>query len=139
VTDPDSGGRQAKSGKEIPRMTHIPKERSREYDTSEPNPLGDVLSQLFARRGYGRVRGEGQLHALWNGIVGEELARRTRVMMLKNGVLHVGVANSALLSELASFRKGELIEQLNAADGQLKIRDLKFRLRGDLNASSRSR
>lgn len=113
-------------------MTHIPKERSRGYDTSEPNSLGDVLSQLFAQRGYGRARGEAQLHALWNEIVGEELAGRTRVMMLKNGVLHVGVASSALLSELASFRKGELMEQLHAALGRRKIRDLKFRLRGDL-------
>lgn len=98
----------------------------------EPHALGDVLSQLFALRGYGRVRGDRQLHDIWREVAGEMIARQTRVSGVKNGVLQVGVANSALLSELASFHKFSLLERLQADHPQLRLRDIKFKLRGDL-------
>ena len=113
-------------------MNQIPKERDRPYVTSEPNALGDVLSRLFALKGYGRVRAEQQLHEAWVAVAGQQVAALTRVAGLKNGVLQVGVANSALLSELASFQKTELLQGLEANYSHLKIRDVRFRLRGDL-------
>lgn len=105
-------------------------ERTRPYDTSEPNPLGSVLSQLFALRGFGRPQANQQLHQLWRSVCGCELQQQTRVLGLKNGVLQIGVSNSALLSELTSFRKAELLERLQADHAELRVRDLKFRLRG---------
>jgi len=113
-------------------MNPGPKHRSRPYDTSEPDALGAVISRLFAVRGYGRIQADRQLHSAWKTIVGEEVARQTRVLGLKNGVLQIGVSNSALLSELASFRKQELMEQLKTEQPQLRLRSLKFLLRGDL-------
>jgi hypothetical protein len=91
-----------------------------------------VISKLFAARGYGRPQADRQLHDLWKRAAGEEIARSTRVLGLKNAVLQIGVANSALLSELASFRKQELLARLKEQDKQLKLRDMKFQLRGDL-------
>ncbi|MFV0443814.1 MAG: DUF721 domain-containing protein [Planctomycetaceae bacterium] len=102
------------------------------HSRRDPHALGDVLSQLFAQRGYGRVRGDRQLHDIWKAVAGETIARQTRVAGVKNGVLQVGVGNSALLSELASFHKFSLLERLQADQPQLKVRDIKFKLRGDL-------
>lgn len=62
-----------------------------------------------------------------------EISSRTKVLGLKNGTLLIGVGNSALLSELAAFHRHELLAKLRAADPEATIRELKFRLRGDLD------
>lgn len=113
-------------------MQKVPGERSRPYDTSEPDTLGSVLSKLFATRGYGRVQGDRQLHSAWKQVAGEETSQQSRVLTLRGGTLQIGVANGALLSELASFQKAELLEKLGSQFPHLRIRDLKFKLRGDL-------
>jgi predicted nucleic acid-binding Zn ribbon protein len=104
----------------------------------EPAALGDVLSQLFVLRGYGRVRGDRQLREIWSEVAGEVIARQTRVAGIKNGVLQVGVGSSALLSELAAFHKPSLLERLQAEQPQLNVRDIKFKLRGDLTGERRA-
>lgn len=113
-------------------MNHGPKERNRPYDTTEPDTLGSVLSRLFASRGYGRAQGDRQLHAAWAQVAGEETARQTKVIVLRNGILQIGVANAALLSELVSFLKPELLEKLRTGFPELKVRDIRFKHRGDL-------
>ncbi len=113
-------------------MTRLPKTRNRPYDRSEPATLGDVISQLFTLRGYNRVQGNKQLDEIWVKVAGEDIAEQTKVSGLKNGILQVGVSNSALISELAAFLKVEILEQLQADHSHLKIRDIKFKLRSDL-------
>lgn len=81
-------------------------------------------------KGYGRTRGDRQLAELWRRVAGDMIADRTKVLGLKNGVLHVGVANAALLSELTSFHRHSLLQTLRTEAAQTGIRDLKFRLRG---------
>ena len=104
----------------------------------EPAPLGKILSQLFALRGYGRVRGDQQLNEAWQktlATLGEpDWHAHTRVLYLRNGTLHIGVSSSALLSELAAFHKSRLLQSLRGNFAQLRLRDLKFRLTSD-NAS----
>jgi len=114
-------------------MTYGPRERSRPYDTTEPDALGAVISKLFAIRGYGRVQADRQLHLAWKQIAGEEVARQTRVLGLKNSILQIGVSNGALLNELASFQKQELLQKFKEEFPQLRIRNFKFKLRGDLS------
>jgi predicted nucleic acid-binding Zn ribbon protein len=104
----------------------------RNQTRADPQRIGDLLSHLFALRGYGRVRGDRQLHDIWRETAGEQIAGQTRVAGVKNGVLQVGVASSSLLSELAAFHKWSLLERLQAGHAELKITDIKFRLRGDL-------
>lgn len=113
-------------------MNNVPGERSRPYDTTEPDTLGAVLSKLFAARGYGRVQGDRQLHSAWKDVAGESISQQSRVLTLRNGVLQIGVAHAALLSELNSYQKPELLENLKSQFPHLRIRDLKFKLRGDL-------
>jgi predicted nucleic acid-binding Zn ribbon protein len=99
---------------------------------SEPRHLSRALSELFALRGLARVRGDAQLADVWTEVAGEAIATQTRVQGIKRGVLNVGVSNSALLSELAAFHKLNLIESLHERRPDLQIRDLKFRLNGQL-------
>jgi hypothetical protein len=75
-------------------------------------PLSDILGELFATRGYGRLRGLKELEDAWNAAVGEPLCHQTRVGEVRRGVLNVTVAHSTLLEELAAYRKPALLAAL---------------------------
>lgn len=95
--------------------------------------LGFAISQLFALKGYANQKGDAQLAAAWKELAGERVASRTAVLGVNRGVLQVGVSSAALLGELASFHKARLVADLKSKFPALKLRDIKFRLRGDLN------
>lgn len=105
-------------------------------DVSEPQTLGQVLSTLFAKKGYGRPQASRQLHEAWQGVAGEVFGPVTKVIGLSNRTLKVGVQNSAVLSELVAFRKGELLAAFQEKHPELRIRDIKFQLRSEGNAKS---
>lgn len=112
------------------RPDHI---RSRPYDTTEPEGLGKVLSSLFALKGYGRAKSDRQWENLWAKCVEPEHISKTKVLSYRNGILLIGVSHSALLNELSSFHKFEILERLRQSAPQERIKDLKFKLRSDLN------
>ena len=93
-----------------------------------PKPLGDVLSNLFAERGYGRLQAVGELEAAWNTAVGEVGARQTQIGGVRGGVLNVTVAHPALLEELASFQKPQLLAVLRREIPGTPILDIRFRV-----------
>ena len=94
----------------------------------EAKKLGDVLSQVIALRGIGRIRGDRQLADAWKSVTSPEIAAGARPTVLKNGVLQILVTSSALLSELVSFHKGTILARLKAEHPGMKVRDLKFKL-----------
>ena len=62
----------------------------------------------------------------WGEIVGEELAKRTKPAMLRNGVLIVNVSNSAWAQEL-SLRKEVIITRLKRiSDDASAVTDVQF-------------
>ena len=97
--------------------------------TSDPQPLSQAVADLIALRGLARVRGDEQIQSVWSEIAGERIATRTKVLGIKAGVLSIGVNNSALLNELASFHKMSLLKNLQKQHSELKIGDLKFRVK----------
>ena len=44
----------------------------------------------------------------------------------------IGIANAPLLNEVAAFHKASLLRQLQQNYAWLRVRDLRFKLRGDL-------
>jgi len=98
-----------------------------------PTHLSAAISELVIRRGLARVQGDEQLQETWRQSVGTRVAARTRVLELRGGVLRIGVASSALLSELVSFQKDALLKKMQVA--YPPIQDLKFLLRGNLGRS----
>jgi hypothetical protein len=97
-----------------------------------PAPLSQAVSELIALRGWARLKGHACLVEAWTKAAGMQVAAATRVLEIRRGVLQVAVGNSPLLSELVAFQKPTLLEALATEHPELKIRDLKFVLKGDL-------
>jgi len=92
-----------------------------------PEPIGDVLVQLMARRGFAGVRRAATCEEAWRRAAGELAAEYTRVGAVRRGTLEVLVANSTLLQEL-TFQKQALLEALGQLLPDERIRDLRFRV-----------
>jgi predicted nucleic acid-binding Zn ribbon protein len=91
-----------------------------------PQPIGSVLADLMARRGFARVRAAEAYEAAWREAAGPLLAGHSRLGALKAGKLDVIVANSALMQEL-TFQKAELLGTLQRLLPDEGIRDLRIR------------
>jgi hypothetical protein len=98
-----------------------------------PDRLSQAVTDLIALRGWARVRGDAQLAEAWERIAGASVASGTKVVGIRRGVLQVAVGNSPLLSELAAYQKETLLEAFSRDHPELKIRDLKFVMRGNLS------
>jgi len=92
-----------------------------------PVPIADVLSELTARRGLGRVRDVEAFERAWREAAGELIAQHTRVGDIRRGRLEVIVANSTLVQEL-TFQKPGIIKRLNEQLPKAAVTDLRFRV-----------
>ncbi len=97
-----------------------------------PQPIGDILAELMARRGYGRVQGAEALESAWAEAaaaspLGELATQYTRVGGLRRGILEVAVANSTLVQELA-FQEQTLRETLKRLLPDQRIGKIRFRV-----------
>ena len=80
-------------------------------------------------------RGIGSFATVWRQVAGDEIAAQTRVGGIKSGVLHVTVTSSALLGELVSFLKPDILKKLKHEHAELRVRDIKFRLESRVSPS----
>jgi predicted nucleic acid-binding Zn ribbon protein len=92
-----------------------------------PEPIGEILSRLFAARGWGRQQERLRLERAWTEAAGPEFAPKTRVAGLRRGVLEIEVRGAVLLQELPQFHKRRLLEALRQLLTGLRITDLRFR------------
>lgn len=92
-----------------------------------PKPMGDVMSQLLAKRGYAQVQAAASCEAAWRSAVGGKLAPHTRPGNVLRGVLQVMVATSSVVQELA-FVKAKVLKQLALLVPEHNIKDVKFRV-----------
>ena len=90
-------------------------------------PVGNVLSQLLAKRGYAQIQSAATCDAAWREAVGEKLAPHTRPGAVRRGVLEVLVRNSSVLQELA-FVKTKVVRILIKLVPEQNIRDVRFRV-----------
>lgn len=93
-----------------------------------PKPLSDILGELFASRGFGRLQAQKELEDAWNAAVGEPGCRQTRLGEVRRGVLNVTVAHPALLEELAAFQKPSLLAALRQNAPATVVHDIRFRV-----------
>jgi predicted nucleic acid-binding Zn ribbon protein len=92
-----------------------------------PEMIGEILSRLFAARGWGRRQGQLHLERAWTEAVGAAHAPHTRVAGLRRGVLQIEVKNGVLLQELAHYHKRELLGKLRRQLPGTTLIDLRFR------------
>ena len=96
------------------------------FHANRPKRIDGVIAQVVQRKGYAQVRAAGQWEEAWRTAAGE-MAASTCVGSLRRGVLEVVAANSLVIQEL-TFRKEELLTQLQDALPEKKIRQLRFRV-----------
>jgi predicted nucleic acid-binding Zn ribbon protein len=89
-----------------------------------PRKLGEVMPQLMARRGYGRLLSHDEFQEAWQAVSGV-LMQQSRPGQLRRGVLEIIVNNSVVMQEL-TFQKRSLLRQLNERLPHQPIRDLRF-------------
>ena len=70
-----------------------------------PKMIGDVVSELMARSGFGRLQSAEAFDAAWREAAGPLTAKYSRVGRLRRGTLEVVVANSVLVQELGFQRR----------------------------------
>ena len=92
-----------------------------------PKPIGNILSELMARRGYARVQSARAYETAWREAAGELVAEYTRVGALRRGTLEVVVGNSTLVQELP-FQKPTLLKLLTRLLPAEPLEDLRFRV-----------
>jgi Dna[CI] antecedent, DciA len=93
-----------------------------------PRLLANILSDLFAVRGYSRPYARQQLEDAWNIAVGEPYCRQTQLGEVQCGVLNVTVAHSALLEELAAFHKAAILKVLRLGAPATTVNDIRFQV-----------
>ncbi|HEX5103061.1 MAG TPA: DUF721 domain-containing protein [Pirellulaceae bacterium] len=101
--------------------------RRKQIRLPPPKAVGNVLSQLLAKRGYAQIQTAATCDAAWREAVGEKLAADTRPGCVKRGVLEVLVRNSTVLQELA-FVKAKAVKTLTQLVPEQQIRDVRFRV-----------
>lgn len=89
--------------------------------------MGNVVAEIMARQGIGRERAVREKNHAWQEAIGDELAAMTQCGEIRRGRLEIIVANSTLLHEL-SFRKQELIDQLNRQALMANVKEIRFRV-----------
>lgn len=92
-----------------------------------PQTIGNVLSELMARRGYARVQSAAAYDAAWREAAGPLAANYSAVGALRRGTLEIIVANSTIMQELG-FQKQALLKNLGELLPDEGIKNLRFRV-----------
>jgi hypothetical protein len=101
------------------------REERRSYGR-RPKKIADVVAQLIAKRGYGRVQSDDRLSEAWAAAAGT-LAAVSRPGKIRRGTLEVWVASSIAMQEF-SFEKDRILAELARTLPDTNIRGLKLRI-----------
>jgi len=93
----------------------------------ELTPIGKVISNVL--KSYRRESDEDlvQIWSLWDGAVGEAIAKNARPEAFKGSLLLVNVISSTWAHQL-QFLKKDIIEKVNKALGKALVEDIKFKI-----------
>ena len=102
------------------------KSHTNRHSPNDPRKIADVLTDLFAQRGYAQIKAVDDCQEAWAHIVGD-LKSCSHAGEVKRGVLQVMVSNSVIMQEL-TFRQEELVTELQRMLPQHRIKSLRFRV-----------
>jgi len=87
----------------------------------------EVLRRIFTAHGLAGEFHEQEPLFLWEEAVGEQIARLTTPLRVREGIIFVEVQNHVLAQEL-NMLKEEYIKKLNELLGEERVRDIRFRI-----------
>ncbi|MBI9062134.1 MAG: DUF721 domain-containing protein [Marinilabiliaceae bacterium] len=88
--------------------------------------IGDVVKELLKKQRLNRGLLENRAVHYWSKVLGDSVAKATRRIFIKNGVLFVELTSSVLRNELMMW-KDKIIINLNIALGENIVKDIVFR------------
>ena len=88
-------------------------------------PVSGALSRMFGRLGLERGLLGWRAVSEWPDLVGPRVARHTRAIAFRDGLLQVEVEGSAWMHELG-FLKRELVRTINQHLGSECVKDVRF-------------
>lgn len=88
-------------------------------------PIGSILVQFMRENGLEKPLLEKRVVEQWPVLMGETVARLTRCVEIKDGVLFVRLSSAALRAHLFEIRF-DLVKKLNDAVGNDVIRDVRL-------------
>lgn len=92
-----------------------------------PERVGEILSRLFAARGWGRKQERLRFEQAWATAAGPDHALHSKIGALRRGVLEILVDNAPLLQEMTHYHKRRLLQSLREQLPNVTITDLRFR------------
>ena len=85
--------------------------------------LGEIIQDFLKQSGWERKLDEVNIMTEWDKVLGPSLAKYTEEVFIKNKKLHIRLNSSTLRQEL-SYKKSEIVKDLNAAVGKDVINDI---------------
>lgn len=85
--------------------------------------LGQVIKDFLRESGWEQKLDEVKIMTSWDKILGPSLAKYTQEVFINNKKLHIRLNSSTLRQEL-SYRKTELVDELNKSVGKEVITDI---------------
>ena len=90
---------------------------------SNEQTLGEVIQDFLKESGWQKKLDEVYLITQWDKLLGSNLAKYTEEVFISNEVLHIRLSSSTLRQEL-SYKKSDLIKELNDLVGKEVIKDI---------------
>lgn len=101
--------------------------KSRQRFSRRPKRPAQILGQLMARKGYAQTESADELESAWHKVAGEKWKSKTKVGVVKRGILEIMVSNSTVNQQL-EFKKRKLLTELQTLLPQNNLKDLRFRI-----------
>ena len=92
--------------------------------------LKTILGTMLRTMDSPQQREQFRVWDIWEGVVGPQIAGKTRPEALRNGVLVVSVTSSVWMQEL-SFMKQKILDRINQTLAPGTIKEIRFKL-GDI-------
>jgi len=93
---------------------------------AKPTSITELLAQYLREQGLEQTILGDELIALWPKVMGEQVARLTGKIEIKDQVLHVQIRSAALRQQLFECRTA-LIQKLNEAVGASIIKEIRLK------------
>jgi predicted nucleic acid-binding Zn ribbon protein len=89
--------------------------------------IGKILDRWLRTHQVERRLDPESVYQRWKDVVGESIAARTKVIDVIGGLLIVEVDSAALLHELSTYYRHQILESLRRLPGSPNLRDIRFR------------
>lgn len=91
-----------------------------------PRRLKDIVADVCRIAGMNEALEQYRMLQVWDSVVGDAVAKVTKVERISEGDLYIRVSSSTWRMEL-NFRKKEIIEKINKATGKEIVKTVIFR------------